>query len=716
MPGRGLLRVLTGCTLLSLGAVTVVAQDRWPYMTLQTAPYEPPQIQITKSGTTDPGYLFVGPRGNRPAGTAALIYDEDGNLVYQGPEQVTANFRVQRLFNQDVITFWAGNMTDLGFGYGSVHILDNTYREIYTVTLQGDFETPDDSVPDSYIDLHESHISARNTLLVTAYNVTQQSLTSIGGTPEDYMLDSLFYEIDIATNEVVHSWSALEHADQIALTDSKQGIDDDHGTHEQPWDAYHINSVELFDQGYLISMRHYWSGYYVHSNGTVMWQLSGEPGKGDFQLDQAGAFSWQHDMRIYNETQTGMILTLFNNANTPSETVAPSTGLSYAVDLVNRTAKTLRTLGDSKDAIHSVSQGNYQQLSPSGHVVLGYGSIAKIKEFDANNKVVLTAQFGTDNEVASYRGYKCAWKATPFWAPAIVVRRVSGNSAQVFMSWNGATEYDNWAVMTADSLDSVNPTIVTTFKRTGFETSGTVRGLKTKYLQVVARRGDIPLGMSPIPYKPGAITPFNLPTTTTQPQNRIETGTELKMHLNLSSLTLTLCLSPLALALPPNPMRMTMKMTMKIRPTNQTLGHATILNTCQDPIYLWSVGSTISPQFTVPPNTTYTEPYRRDPASGGIALKLTRVQNGLYTAAPQMVFAYNLVERQIWYDLSDVFGDPFLGYPVKVEYRSVDQGEGRDEGDEGDEEKGIEWVDGVSPGGSMVRVAGAEGDLVLTVC
>ncbi|GFF39668.1 hypothetical protein IFM46972_05958 [Aspergillus udagawae] len=498
MPGRGLLRVLSGCTLLSLGAVTVVAVDTWPYMILQTAPYQPPQIQVTKSGTTDPGYLFVGPRGNKPAGTAALIYDEDGNLVYQGPDEVTANFRVQRLFNQDVITFWAGNMTDLGFGYGSVHILDNTYREIYTVTLQGDFETPDHSVPDSYIDLHESHISARNTLLVTAYNVTQQSLTSIGGTPEDYMLDSLFYEIDIATNEVVHSWSALEHVDQIALTDSKQGIDDDHGTREQPWDAYHINSVELFDQGYLISLRHYWSGYYVHSNGTVMWQFSGELGKGDFQLDKAGVFSWQHDMRLYNQTETGMILSLFNNANTPTETVAPSTGLSYAVDLVNHTAKTLRTLSDSKDVIHSVSQGNYELLGPSGHVVLGYGSIAKIKEFDANNKQVLTAQFGTDNEVASYRGYKCAWKATPFWAPAIVVRRVSGDSAQVFMSWNGATEYDTWAVMAAESLDSVNPTIVTTFKRTGFETSGTVRGLKTPYLQVVARRGDIPLGMSPI--------------------------------------------------------------------------------------------------------------------------------------------------------------------------------------------------------------------------
>lgn len=221
----------------------------------------------------------------------------------------------------------------------------------------------------------------------------------------------------------------------------------------------------------------------------------GELGRGDFQLDKGG-FSWQHDIRIYNQTEHGMILTLFNNANTPTETVAASTGLSYAVDLVNRKATTLRTLSNANDVIHSVSQGNYQLL-PSGHVVLGYGSIAKIKEFDANGKEVLTAQFGTDDEVASYRGYKCPWKATPFWPPAIVVHRVGDDSAQVFMSWNGATEYDNWAVMAA-SPDGVDTTIITTFKRTGFETSGTVRGLSTPYLQVVARRGDIPLGMSPV--------------------------------------------------------------------------------------------------------------------------------------------------------------------------------------------------------------------------
>lgn len=256
--------------LLSLQAVA----DTFPFKTFTTGPWVPPAIEVTKSGETDPGYIFVGPRGNQANGTAALIYDENGDLIYQGPTEVTANFKVQKLFNEDVITFWAGNMMDLGFGYGTVHILDNTYREIYTVTLQDNFVSPDNVARDSYIDLHESHVTNRNTLLVTAYNVTQHDLTPIGGKVDDFMLNGMFYEIDIATNEIIHSWSALDHLDEIPLTKSKQGMADDQGTQETPWDAYHINSVELMDDGYIISLRHYWSGFYVHNNGSVMWQFS----------------------------------------------------------------------------------------------------------------------------------------------------------------------------------------------------------------------------------------------------------------------------------------------------------------------------------------------------------------------------------------------------------------------------------------------------------
>ncbi|ODM15037.1 hypothetical protein SI65_09532 [Aspergillus cristatus] len=480
-------------------SLSALAND-WPYLTAATEPFRPPRLEVEKTGTTDPGYLFIGPRGNEQSGTAALIYDEDGNLVYQGPEEVTANFKVQRLFNQDVITFWAGDMMKLGYGYGTVHILDNTYREIYTVRLQDDIVTPDDQPRESYIDLHESQITEQNTLLVTAYNITPHDLTPIGGNPDMFMLDAMFYEIDIATNEIVHSWSAVEHLDKIPLEQSKQELGEDFGVKENPWDAYHINAVERMDEGYMISVRHFWSGYYVHNNGSVMWQLSGALGEGDFEQDESAGFSWQHDIRIYNHTEQGLVMDLFNNANTPTEQQGATTGVSLAVDLENRTVKALRILSDSDDVIHSVSQGSYQLLSQeSQHVFMGYGSISKVKEFDADNNAVFTAQFGVDNQVASYRGFKCPWKATPFWKPAVVVQRPSSDTADVFMSWNGATEYDNWVVMSLPSPDSTDSEVLATQQRTGFETVARLTGVKSGgYLQIVARRGDVPLGTSEV--------------------------------------------------------------------------------------------------------------------------------------------------------------------------------------------------------------------------
>ncbi|KAL4785279.1 ASST-domain-containing protein [Aspergillus varians] len=481
--------------LLSIGALA----DEWPFMTLQTAPFLPPQVSVEKTGPTDPGYIFVGPRGNQELGTAALIYDEGANLVYQGPQEVTANFKVQKLFNEDAITFWAGNMMTLGFGYGAVHILDDTYREIYTVTLQGDFVSPDGNPRDSFIDLHESRVTSRNTLLVTAYNVTQHDLTSIGGRPDDFLLDGKFYEIDIATNEIVFSWSALDHLEDIPLEESKQGWGDDVGTQDTPYDAFHINSVELMDDGYIISLRHYWSGYFVHNNGSVIWRLAGQKGVGDFEIDDNGEFSWQHDIRIYNETEEGFVMNLFNNANTPTDEVAATTGLSFGVDLVNRKVKTLRILNDTDDVIHSVSQGSYQLLSEeSNHVAIGYGSIAQLKEFDADNTEVLTVRFGEDNAVASYRGYKCQWKATPFWKPTLVVQRTGPDSVMVHMSWNGATEYDNWAVYSSPYSDASNPKFEALVTREGFEASIELHGLPGGFLQAIARKDDIPLGTSEV--------------------------------------------------------------------------------------------------------------------------------------------------------------------------------------------------------------------------
>ncbi|GKZ29810.1 hypothetical protein AbraIFM66950_006562 [Aspergillus brasiliensis] len=152
-----------------------------------------------------------------------------------------------------------------------------------------------------------------------------------------------------------------------------------------------------------------------------------------------------------------------------------------------------------------------------------------------------------------------------------------------------------------------------------------------------------------------------------------------------------------------------------------TRRHAIILNTCAFPIYAWSVSSSVGPQITIPAavpstsrNTTYsnyTEPYHHDPQTGGVSIKLTTLRNGLYTGAPQTIFAYNFEEgqNQVWFDLSDVFGDPFKGRRVSVQVRGP-------LGDGGGWEESIVWEDGVPGAGSQVRVVSAERDLVVRLC
>lgn len=197
-------------------------------------------------------------------------------------------------------------------------------------------------------------------------------------------------------------------------------------------------------------------------------------------------------MRVQNETSQGLVLTLFNNANTPTNEGQPTTGLSLAVDLVNWSAVNLKNISDPTDPIHSVSQGSYQSLTNStGNVFMDYGSIAKVKEYDAVGNTIMTAQFGPDNDVASYRGYKAPWAGTPFWKPVALIE-----NSTVYMSWNGATEYDNWAIYGAQTKDASNKTLVSIVARTGFETSVTLNQSITEYIQVVARKGSTSLGYS----------------------------------------------------------------------------------------------------------------------------------------------------------------------------------------------------------------------------
>jgi len=131
------------------------------------------------------------------------------------------------------------------------------------------------------------------------------------------------------------------------------------------------------------------------------------------------------------------------------------------------------------------------------------------------------------------------------------------------------------------------------------------------------------------------------------------------------------------------------------------VGNAIVKNNCPSTFYLWSVGGSLGPKQTIAPGKSYSEPLHRDATTGGIAIKITKTNDGLFKGAPQQIFSYSLDGAQVWYDLSTVFGEPFNGQHITVKSSSGPT---------------IDWPKGSNPGGSQVKVANSANDVVFTAC
>lgn len=76
-----------------------------------------------------------------------------------------------------------------------------------------------------------------------------------------WVLQSTFHEIEIATNTVLLLWSPLDRPNRIFLTASRADVSFEHRSRENPWDIYHINSVDDASAEYIISLRHTIQGF-----------------------------------------------------------------------------------------------------------------------------------------------------------------------------------------------------------------------------------------------------------------------------------------------------------------------------------------------------------------------------------------------------------------------------------------------------------------------
>ena len=235
----------------------------WPYQTFESVNYNPPQLAIAKSNTSlAKGLLVLAPQVTSTTAltekepSVPLLMNDAGELVWNGPEEVVANLQVQTYNNKKVLTYYTGVLNTQGHGYGSVLIFDDTYTPITTICPHFPIVTSNGSAPACGADFHESLITDRNTILVTAVNITAADLSPLGGPTNGYIFDTMFYELNITTGEVLFNWSPFKAG--IPLNTTHAPIQNVGNSTANPFDWFHMNAVSRVGDKYFVNGRHTW--------------------------------------------------------------------------------------------------------------------------------------------------------------------------------------------------------------------------------------------------------------------------------------------------------------------------------------------------------------------------------------------------------------------------------------------------------------------------
>ncbi len=407
-----------------------------------------------------------------------LILDNRLQPVWSQPvpkDVVASNLEEQTYQGHPVLTWWQGVVSSTGETESGQDVVVNQHYQ-RVASLQGQ---------DGWvITMHEMLVRG-NVAWVTANKAVRMNLSRYGGSSDGVLDDAAVQEYDLSTGKLLYSWDALDH---IPLSASKATLP----TNGFPWDAYHVNSVDLVGPGrFLVSMRNTWAAYMVDAaTGAVQWQLGGA--HSSFAIPPDARFQFQHDVMWHS----GDVVTMFDDnccqltgGGTYLAPAGPSRGLQLQLNMAAHTVTVTARYIYAK-GYAAAYMGN-MQLLPNGNVFIGWGSQPNFTEYSKSGKLLLNGVFpGSD---LSYRAEVAQWTGLPLYPPSGAVRR-SGTGTTVYASWNGATRVASWRVLGGESAGGLST--VASSARKGFETAVPVKGHYAVYeVQALGQSGKI-LGTS----------------------------------------------------------------------------------------------------------------------------------------------------------------------------------------------------------------------------
>jgi hypothetical protein len=406
----------------------------------------PPAVEVTRqTAQAAPGDIFITPQQG-PTQNGVMILNGQGALVWFQPikpPDIAADLRVQRYQGKSVLTWWQG-YSGAGVGAGEDVIYDSSYRQLAVVRAGNGLTA----------DLHEFRLSSQDTALITAYYPVFWDASALHGAKQQVVLDSVVQEIDIKTGLVLYQWDSLDH---VPLRDTYEAVPTTAGG---PFDYFHINSVQEQRSGdLLISARNTWAAYDIdHRTGAIVWTLGGR--NSSYKLSSGAVFAFQHDVRLH--TDSDPTVTLFDDGGGPPRVHTESRAITVRLDSSGKVA-TLVSEEQHSPALAAAFEGNVQAL-PGGDEFIGWGQQPYFSEYNAQGQMMFDARFVDSN--SSYRAYRFPWTGKPAAPPSVTVL-AEGNSANVYVSWNGATGVASWRVLAGSASDSLQAVVTATNQ--GFE-------------------------------------------------------------------------------------------------------------------------------------------------------------------------------------------------------------------------------------------------------
>ncbi len=423
----------------------------------------PPKIRLLKRASSSrlaPGYILTASlfNINYPpiiGQSGPLILDRGLQPVWFQPvpeKDVAGDLSLQSWEGKPALAWWQGVVTNTGATESGEDVLVNQHYQVLA-RLKG---------ADGWvITIHAIEISGEDAW-VTANKNIPMDLSRYGGAYNGALIDSAVQEYNLRTGRLIRSWDALKH---VPLSQSHATLP----TNGFPWDAYHVNAVDLTGHGgVLVSMRNTWAAYLVDiDSGRIQWTLGGRDSS--FKFGPQAEFQWQHDVELQGSSEVSMFddhCCQLTGGGTYVAASAPSRALVLKLDQQAGTATVLaqfgRNLGREADYM-----GSTEPLA-NGNTFVGWGIEPYLSEYSASGQLLFEGELpGPD---VSYRAELRPWAGSPLTRPAAAAR-TTGASTTVYVSWNGATEVASWRVLALSGSSGSALRSVASAARSGFETA-----------------------------------------------------------------------------------------------------------------------------------------------------------------------------------------------------------------------------------------------------